>query len=73
MALPGHRRTSSDKRRRASHFALKKLNLAACPSCQAPIRQHCACASCGMYKGRRVITIKDRSKKTSRNTRAGKK
>ena len=23
MGLPGHRRTSSDKRRRASHFALK--------------------------------------------------
>jgi len=27
MALPGHRRTSSHKRRRASHFALKKTNL----------------------------------------------
>lgn len=24
MSLPGHRRTSSDKRRRASHFALVK-------------------------------------------------
>jgi ribosomal protein L32 len=24
MGLPGHRRTSSDKRRRASHFALTK-------------------------------------------------
>lgn len=24
MGLPGHRRTSSDKRRRASHFALVK-------------------------------------------------
>lgn len=27
MGLPGHRRTSSHKRRRASHFALKALNL----------------------------------------------
>ncbi len=27
MGLPGHRRTSSHKRRRASHFALKQLNL----------------------------------------------
>jgi ribosomal protein L32 len=24
MGLPGHRRTSSDKRRRAAHFALEK-------------------------------------------------
>jgi len=28
MGLPGHRRTSSHKRRRASHFALKKQPLA---------------------------------------------
>ena len=27
MGLPGHRRTSSDKRRRASHFALKATTL----------------------------------------------
>lgn len=27
MGLPGHRRTSSDKRRRAAHFALKKVTL----------------------------------------------
>ena len=25
MGLPGHRRTSSDKRRRAAHFALKPV------------------------------------------------
>lgn len=28
MGLPGHRRTSSHKRRRASHFALKPATLA---------------------------------------------
>lgn len=28
MGLPGHRRTSSDKRRRASHFAMEKPPLA---------------------------------------------
>lgn len=28
MGLPGHRRTSSHKRRRASHFALKPAKLA---------------------------------------------
>jgi ribosomal protein L32 len=27
MGLPGHRRTSSDKRRRASHFALKAASI----------------------------------------------
>lgn len=27
MSLPGHRRTSSHKRRRASHFALRKVSI----------------------------------------------
>lgn len=27
MGLPGHRRTSSDKRRRAAHFALEKASI----------------------------------------------
>jgi large subunit ribosomal protein L32 len=54
MGLPGHRRTSSHKRRRAAHFALKKLVLAACPKCKAPVLPHIACPSCGTYAGRTV-------------------
>ncbi|MBI4434521.1 50S ribosomal protein L32 [Candidatus Uhrbacteria bacterium] len=73
MGLPGHRRTSSDKRRRASHFALKKLNLAACSSCKKPVLPHHACAFCGMYGGKQIIAVKDREKKTSKEGRAGKR
>jgi len=54
MGLPGHRRTSSHKRRRAAHFALKKLTLAACPKCKEPMMPHRACPSCGTYAGRKV-------------------
>ena len=54
MGLPGHRRTSSHKRRRAAHFALKKLVLAACPKCKEPMMPHRACPSCGTYAGRKV-------------------
>ena len=67
MGLPGHRRTSSHKRRRASHFALKKLSLAACPKCKEPIRPHRACRNCGTYAGRKVLNLKSplaKSKKT---------
>lgn len=63
MALPGHRRTSSDKRRRASHFALKKPNLSPCPHCKMPRLPHRVCPSCGMYRGRQVITLKTREAK----------
>ncbi len=73
MALPGHRRTSSDKRRRAAHFALKKINLSACTACKKPVLPHHACAFCGMYGGRKVVAVKDRSEKTSKEARAGKR
>ena len=33
MGLPGHRRTSSDKRRRAAQHGLKATNPAVCPKC----------------------------------------
>jgi large subunit ribosomal protein L32 len=57
MGLPGHRRTSSHKRRRAAHFALKKLVLAQCPKCKEPMMPHRACPSCGTYAGRKVLKL----------------
>ncbi len=65
MGLPGHRRTSSHKRRRAAHFALKKAVLAACPQCKAPIMPHNACQSCGTYAGRKVLTLKNPLEKSA--------
>ncbi|MFC1787779.1 50S ribosomal protein L32 [Patescibacteria group bacterium] len=63
MALPSHRRTSSDKRRRSAHFALKKVALFACPKCKKPIKPHQACLECGFYKGRGTLDV---SRATSR-------
>ena len=63
MGLPGHRRTSSDKRRRAAHFALDVKSAQLCPKCKKAITPHRACANCGIYKGRQVIDLK---KKTTR-------
>ena len=55
MGLPGHRRTSSHKRRRAAHFALTEKTVQDCPKCHKPLLPHRACAFCGTYKGRQVI------------------
>ena len=54
MGLPGHRRTSSHKRRRASHFAVKPTQLTTCAQCKKPVKPHYACAFCGTYKGRKI-------------------
>lgn len=56
MALPGHRRTSSDKRRRASHFALKPIAITKCDNCGAHRLPHHVCNACGFYRGRKVIS-----------------
>lgn len=58
MGLPGHRRTSSHKRRRAAHFAMKTTTLALCEKCKKTVLPHRACAFCGTYKGRQVIKTK---------------
>ena len=62
MGLPGHRRTSSHKRRRAAHFALNKAHLSKCSHCQATVKPHHVCMICGYYNGRRGINIKSKIK-----------
>ncbi|HLD86100.1 MAG TPA: 50S ribosomal protein L32 [Patescibacteria group bacterium] len=62
MGLPGHRRTSSDKRRRAAHFALKPSSFTVCSHCKLPVRPHHVCANCGYYRGRQVLKIKSKVK-----------
>jgi len=70
MGLPGHRRTSSDKRQRTAHFGLKEINANRCPKCDKAILPHRACAFCGTYKGRQVINV---AKRDLRQKRAAKK
>lgn len=55
MPHPKHRRTSSDKRRRAAHFGLEANQTAVCGTCGKPVRPHHACLSCGTYKSREVL------------------
>jgi len=58
MGLPGKRLSRSSKRRRASHFSLKKAVLVACKQCKKQIMAHRACPFCGTYKLREVVTMK---------------
>jgi len=69
MGLPGHRRTSGDKRKRAAHFALKTTTGSTCPKCQKPVKSHCACAFCGTYKGKQVIDVARRTRRTDKKNK----
>ncbi|MFH1029818.1 MAG: 50S ribosomal protein L32 [bacterium] len=63
MALQSQRRTKSSKKRRASHFALKKNNLTKCAKCGKPSMPHHVCSVCGTYKGKEVVKIKSKVSK----------
>jgi ribosomal protein L32 len=65
MGLPGHRRTSSDKRRRASHFALKKANLAVDKKSGAVHRSHRAAPGASEYNGK-LIYVKPSKRKAEK-------
>lgn len=72
MGLPGHRRTSSHKRRRAAHFALKAVSVSVCSNCKVPVLPHRVCAACGWYKGRLVDTkAARRLARTAKNAHKG--
>lgn len=62
MGLPGHRRTSSHKRRRASHFALKKEVLTTDKKTGAVHRPHRAAPGATEYNGH-AIHVKGRKRK----------
>ena len=64
MGLPGHRRTSGDKRRRAAQHGLKVTASTTCPKCSKTIAPHRACASCGTYRGRQVLNVDKRATRT---------
>ncbi len=65
MSLPGHRRTSSDKRRRASHFALKKQTIATDSKTGQTHRPHRPAPGATEYRGHE-IHIKGKDKKLER-------
>ena len=57
MAVPKRKKSKMRVRMRR---AQKKAEIAAvsnCPECGAPRESHRACKNCGMYRGRKVLSI----------------
>lgn len=64
------RHTHAHTANRRSHHALKGAAKAVCSHCGALRAPHTACASCGMYRGRKVIDIVARVEKKQARTKA---
>jgi len=48
-------------RRAGQHHKMYRKHTSKCGNCGAMNLPHCACPSCGTYKGREVFTIKERN------------
>ena len=44
-------------RQRKGHIKAELAQVQTCPSCGASQQTHRVCPSCGMYRGRKVLTI----------------
>jgi large subunit ribosomal protein L32 len=56
---PKRRTSKSKKNMRRSHHALSPPTLSECPQCHEVKMPHLVCPSCGYYKGKEVIEIKE--------------
>ncbi|HOC31178.1 MAG: 50S ribosomal protein L32 [Armatimonadetes bacterium] len=64
MPLPKRKGSRSARgQRRSSNWQIKEPALGKCNRCHAWKLMHHACPSCGFYNGRRVLVVKDRTKK----------
>ncbi len=60
MAVPKKKTSKSKRDMRRSHHAIKMPNVSRCPKCQEPVLSHHVCPSCGTYRGREIIKIKEK-------------
>jgi large subunit ribosomal protein L32 len=47
-----------DRRRAGNNKLRTAVQVIACPNCKEPVLPHRACASCGHYAGREVVSVK---------------
>jgi len=58
MAHPKRKQSHSRSAKRRTHWKLTTPQFATCPQCGQPKLSHRACANCGYYRGRPLISPK---------------
>ncbi|HAG09308.1 MAG TPA: 50S ribosomal protein L32 [Desulfotomaculum sp.] len=56
MGVPKRRASKSHCRKRRAQLKISTPNLIKCPQCHEFTVTHHACASCGYYKGKKVLS-----------------
>lgn len=58
MAVPKRKTSKARKGWRCTHKVEHVTSITHCSNCNGPLRTHQTCASCGFYKGVKVLTTK---------------
>lgn len=68
MAVPKQRHNRSrTRRRRGGHDKQQKLSLVKCANCAKEIEAHKLCPFCGSFKGKEVVDMTAKVKKTEKS------
>lgn len=66
------RHTKSHTKNRRSHHALKGTSFFKCENCKELKRSHTVCASCGFYRGNKVLDLVKKTEKKQKKAKAKK-
>ncbi len=66
------RSTRSHTGNRRSHHALAQAVFAKCDNCGAAKKGHTVCASCGFYRGKKVLDLVKKAEKKQKKEKAKK-
>jgi large subunit ribosomal protein L32 len=59
MAVPKRRTSKSKKRLRRGHHSGAGMRTQACPRCSSPKLPHRVCPTCGYYRGKKLVEVKE--------------
>ena len=57
MAVPKRKTSKMKVRSRKAANRYKGVQITTCTACGAPATPHRVCSSCGMYKGKQILTV----------------
>ncbi|MBI4233375.1 MAG: 50S ribosomal protein L32 [Chloroflexi bacterium] len=57
--LPKKQLSKAKQRRRAAHYRIRAVGLSRCPQCQSAKLPHHVCPTCGYYRGREVVKVRE--------------
>lgn len=59
MAVPKRKTSKMKVRSRKAANRYQGVQVTTCTACGAPAKPHRVCPSCGMYKGKQVLTLSE--------------